>query len=389
MMRRGPFLLILVLSMGAALATEPVDPTHGFLVFSANGVANYVLDEKGHLQLKGKSPTGQIDDFAAAGGHIYRLDALLGSVSELNPDLTPLRKGSVKSTTGIPYWLGPWNEGMLVLNDNAVIYLDHFLKESARLPLEPRRRDQITPVLSPTDFDVWGHRGYLLANTGEVFVIPLDRPQSSGSLAAALRLEDGISAQQQWIDPEEQTLNLIAESQRDEYDTKLKPGEWRVIKEQVVFTYSLKDPGIPAQRTIVHEQREIHEAIRFDSGDEGRETGRIYERRPPYRAEGPGTGTYIGIMSRTTPTYAEIFQEKEDSPLPQRAIARLKSRGQYEVLAVARSAKGGPLWFQGKEGQHYLESDMQERVLRLQPKPYGELTALPELHGAHFRALAY
>ncbi len=97
---------------------------------------------------------------------------------------------------------------------------------------------------------------------------------------------------------------------------------------------------------------------------------------------------HIGIMSRTTPTYAEIFQE-EGTPLPHRAIASLKSRGQYEVLAVARSFKGGPLWFQGKEGRHYLESDMQGRVLRLQPDPYGTLTALPELRGVHFRALAY
>ncbi len=94
-------------------------------------------------------------------------------------------------------------------------------------------------------------------------------------------------------------------------------------------------------------------------------------------------------MSRTTPTYAEIFREKEDSPLPPRAIAMLKSRGQYEVLAVARSSQGGPLWFQGKEGRHYLESDMQERVLRLQPGSYGKLTALPELRGAHFKTLAY
>jgi hypothetical protein len=380
---------LLISSTGAAMAVEPATVQRGFLVFSASGVSNYTQEAEGGLRLQGKASSGRIDEFVTAGGHIYRMDMLLGTVSELGRDLKPFHQGTVKSKTGIPYWLGVWDGGLLVLNDNTVIYLDGALKEVARIPLEPRRHDQVTPVLNPADFDTWERRGYLLVNTGELFVVPLDQPKSATPLTAALRTEDGFSPDRQWIDPDDRTLNLLANTQNEERDAKLKPGEWRVIREQVVLTYDLKDLHAPALRTVVHEKREIHEPIHLDLHDKDRPDGMIIDRRPPYRSEAPGKGTYIGIISRTTPAYAEVFEERGSGTLWHRAISRLKSRGRYEVRSLLQETGGSSLWFQEDGGRRYIESDLEERVLRLQPEPYGELETLPDLRGAYFKVLAY
>ena len=381
--------LFLISHIGVTLAAEPARERRGFLVFSAGGVSNYMQEAKGGLRLKGNASSGRIDEFVTAGGHIYRMDMLLGTVSELGVDLKPLHERTVKSKTGIPYWLGIWDKGLLILNDNTVIYLDAALKEVARIPLEPRRYAQVTPVLAPADFDTWEHRGYLLVNTGELFVVPLEKPGPATPLAAAFRTESGFLPYKQWIDPADRTLNLLANTQKEERDAKLKPGEWRVIKEQVVLTYDLKDLHAPALRTVVHEEREIHDPIHLDSPDNGLQGGKVIDRRAPYRSEVPGKGTYIGIISRTTPAYAEVFEERGSGTLPHRAISRLKSRGRYEVKPLLQEARGGALWFQAEGGRRYIESDLEERVLRLLPEPYGELETLPDLRGAYFKVLAY
>ena len=390
-MRTGTSLLALILitSISSAPAAEPARARHGFLAFSSDGVANYTQDAKGKLRLQGKMSSGSIDEFATKDGRIYHLHMLLGRVTELGADLKPLREVAVKSKTDVPYWLGEWDKGLLVLNNNAVVYLDADLKQVAFLQLQPRRHDDITPALNPQDFDAWEQRGYLLANTGELFIIPLDLPISVEPLAPALRAGDGYSPDAQWIDPADETLNIIGKTQREEHDAKLKPGEFRIIKEQVVYTYDLNNLGAAALRNVVHEEREIHEPVRLDFDDGERPDGMVIERRPPYRPDGPDKGTYIGILSRTTPAYAEAFEEKEDMGLSDRAIVRLKSRGRYDKQELFRETKEGPLWFKSEIVARYIESDMEEHVLRLQPVPYGKLKALPELRGVYFKALAY
>jgi hypothetical protein len=389
MTRTSLLAIILVSLTSAAPAAEPVATRHGFLVFPASGVINYTAEPKGKLVLRGKLSSGSIDEFVTASGRIFHLDMLLGRVTELGADLKPLREASVKSKTDVPYWLGVWDKGLLLLNDNAVVYLDADLKPVAVVPLQPRRYDQITPVLHPKDFDVWEQRGYLLANTGELFVVPLDRPPSGEPLAPALRSGDGYSPDGQWIDPAERTLNIIGKTQREEHDAQLEPGESRVIKEQVVYSYDLRGLGAAAHRNVVHEEREIHEPVTLDFDDDERPDGMIIDRRPPYRPDGPDKGTYIGILSRTTPAYAEAFEEKDEMALPDMDIIRLKSRGRYDKQELFRETKDGPLWFKGEIGARYIESDMEEHVLRLQPVPYGKLKALPELRGVYFKTLAY
>ncbi len=391
MMRTGTSLLALLLitCVNSAPAAEPASASHGFLVFLPDGVASYAQGAKGKLRLQGKMSSGSIDEFATRDGRIYHLHMLLGRVTELGADLKPLRNVTVKSRTDVPYWLGAWDKGLLVLNDNAVVYLDADLQQVALLPLQPRRHDDITPALNPQDFDAWEQRGYLLANTGELFIIPLDLPTSVEPRAPALHAGDGYSPDAQWIDPADKTLNIIGKTQREEQDAKLEPGEFRIIKEQVVYTYDLNDLGAAALRNVVHEEREIHEPVRLDFDDGARPDGMIIDRRPPYRPDGPDKGTYIGILSQTTPAYAEAFEEKEDMGLPARAIVRLKSRGRYDKQELFRETREGPLWFKSEIGARYIESDMEEHVLRLQPVPYGKLKALPELRGVYFKALAY
>ncbi len=171
--------------------------------------------------------------------------------------------------------------------------------------------------------------------------------------------------------------------------TQEAKGKFRIIKEQVVYTYDLNNLGAAALRNVVHEERVIHEPVRLDFDDGERPDGMIIERRPPYRPDGPDKGTYIGILSRTTPAYAEAFEEKEDMGLSDRAIVRLKSHGRYDKQEIFRETREGPLWFKSEIGARYIESDMEEHVLRLQPVPYGKLKALPELRGVYFKALAY
>ena len=60
--------------------------------------------------------------------------------------------------------------------------------------------------------------------------------------------------------------------------------------------------------------------IHFDFHDNDRQDGMIIDRRPPYRSEGPGKGTYIGIISQTTPAYAEVFEDGGSGPIWHRAI---------------------------------------------------------------------
>jgi hypothetical protein len=391
MMRTGTSLLALLLitCVGSATAAEPARARHGFLVFSPDGVTSYTQDAKGKLRLQGKMTSGSIDEFATRDGRIYHLHMLLGRVTELGADLKPLREVTVKSRTDVPYWLGAWNNGLLVLNNNAVVYLDVDLKQVALLQLQPRRHDDITPALNPQDFDIWEQRGYLLANTGELFIIPLDLPTSVEPLAPALRADDGYSPDAQWIDPADKTLNIIGKTQREEHDAQLKPGEFRIIKEQIVYTYELDDFGAAPLHNVVHEERLIHEPVRLDFDDGEHPDGMVIERRPPYRPDGPAQGTYIGVLSRTTPAYAEAFEETEDMGLPDRAIVRLKSRGRYDKQELFRETREGPLWFKSELGARYIEGDLQEHVLRLQPAPYGKLKALPELRGVYFKALAY
>ncbi|MDP3544531.1 MAG: hypothetical protein Q8T11_18855 [Elusimicrobiota bacterium] len=364
----------LAAALAAGLGTAHAE---GFLVFDGT-VTNYAPDAQGKLAVVGTLRSGDIDDFFAAHGRVYHLEKLLGRAIELKPDLTPLREASVKSKTGIPEWIGAWDKGVLVFCDNAVVYLDRELKEAGRTALEPRKSGDITPVLQPTVFAALDGAGYLLVNTNQVFVLPLGKPGKG-----PLRPEVTVDYEQRlvglWVDPKERTLNLLATT-RDE-----KPP--RVVKQQRVLAYGLSALDKAPRSAVVHEEVEVHEPQRLRPKDEDDGQGREEERMPPYRKE-ISSGTYIGIRSHTTPAYAETFAEGGEG-LRARRISRLGTLGLLEPAEFHRDFEGSEPWLEEGGRRLYIESDMTERVVRLQPARYGALVMQPGLRRHYFKTLAY
>lgn len=370
-------LLWLAAALAAGLGNARAE---GFLVFDGT-VTNFAADAQGQLAVAGTLKSGDIDDFFTAHGRVYHLEKLLGRAVELKPDLTPLREAPVKSLTSVPEWVGAWDKGILVFCDNAVVYLDEELKEAGRTALEPRKSGDITPVLRPTVFAAFDGSGYLLVNTNQVFVLPLGKP-GKGPLRPEVTVGYELSLVGLWLDPKDRTLNLLATTHEE------KPP--RVVKQQRVLAYGLYELGKAPRSAVVHEEVEFHEPRRISSEDEDdahRRGGMIIERMPPYRTES-SSGTYIGIRSHTTPAYAETFAEGGKALRP-RAVSRLRTLGVLETAEVYRDGEGGPVWLMEGERRLYVEPDMTERVVRLQPAHYGALTLLPGLRRHYFKTLAY
>ncbi|MBI2788998.1 MAG: hypothetical protein HYX59_09985 [Elusimicrobia bacterium] len=370
-------ILCLAAALAAGLGTARAG---GFLVFDGT-VTNWAPDAQGGLAVAGTRRSGDIDDFFAAHGRVYHLEKLLGRAVELKPDLTPLREAAVKSATSVPEWVGAWDKGVLVFCDNAVVYLDEELKEAGRTALEPRKSGDVTPVLRPAGFAAFAGSGYLLVSTNQVFVLPLGKP-GKGPLRPEVTVgyEQGLVGL--WLDPKDRTLNLLAATHEE------KPP--RVVKQQRVLSYGLYELGKAPRSAVVHEVVEVHEPRRVgpqDEDDAHRRGGIIEERMPPYRTE-TSSGTYIGIRSRTTPAYAETFDEGGPGLRP-RSISRLRTLGVLETAEVYRDGEGGPLWLMEGERRLYLEPDLTEHVLRLQPAGYAELATRPGLRPHYFKALAY
>lgn len=363
--------------MAAALALSL--SAEGFLVFDET-VTNFAPDAQGKLAVVGTLKSGDIDDFFTAHGRIYRLEKLLGRAQELKADLTVLREAPVKSKTGVPEWVGAWDKGVLVFCDNAVVYLDSELKEAGRVALDPRKSGDITPVLTPTVFAALGGRGYLLVSVNEVYVLPLDKP-GKGPLSPAVRVDYDRRLEGLWLDPADKTLNLLATTREEDPP--------RVVKRQRVLSYPLDGLGQEPRSAVVHEEVEVHEPRRIPLRGAGDEDGRglIEERMPPYRKES-SSGTYVGIRSHTTPAYAETFAEGGEG-LRARNISRLRTLGVLENVEFFRDFEGGMPWFEEGGRRFYVESDMMERVVRLQPALYGALVMQPGLRQYHFKALAY
>lgn len=367
--------MIRVLWLATALLTGlGTARAEGFLVFDGT-VTNYAPGAQGTLAVAGTLKSGDIDDFFAAHGRIFRLHKLLGRAVELKPDLTPLREAAVKSATGVPEWIGAWDKGVLVFCDNAVVYLDGDLKEAGRTALEPRKSGDIVPVLRPTVLAALDGRGYLLVNTNQVFVLPLGTPEK-GPLRPEITVGYDQSLVGLWLDPADRTLNLLATTREEEPP--------RVVKRQRVLAYGLADLGKAPRSAVVHEVVEVHEP-RGLSPTNGAD-GVIYERMPTYRTE-TSSGTYIGLRSQTTPSYAETFAEGGEG-LPARSISRLGTLGRLESAELHRDLDGGTPWFEEGGRRLYVEPDMTGHTLRLQPALYGALTSQPA-RPQYFKTLAY
>ena len=385
------FLLALTLGLASASAlalasASASEDHHGFFVFTTQGVENYAADPKGNFSLVGKA-FGETDDYFSTNGSIYYLGRILHTISKLGPDLRPVLEAKIDHCGDVPDWLGVWNQGLLVLNDNKILYLDLTLKEVARLPLAPQQHEQITPVLHPQTFIGWKDRGYFLANTGELFILPLDKPATSAPLKPATQVKEGLDVSGFWIDPDEQTFNLLSHTRTEDYGSDLEAGEKRVILKDVVLTYRIEKPADQPQGTVIHERKEIHHLVEGFVDypmDDGR---RIYERISPSRVEGKETGVHISIMTRSTPSYALGLFENSTAAFSPRTVIKLKSFGHYETEKVQHDKSLAWITIDGK--RCYVDEDMQGHILRLQPASYARLKSLPELKDTYPQAVAY
>lgn len=52
------------------------------------------------------------------------------------------------------------------------------LDPAAIIDLKPGKPGSITPVISPIDFDIHDGKGYLPANTGDIFTIDINDPNN-------------------------------------------------------------------------------------------------------------------------------------------------------------------------------------------------------------------
>ena len=370
-------LFLLAAALLAGLGTAHAE---GFLVFDET-VTNYASDAQGKLTVVGTLESGRIKDFFTAHGRIYRLETLPGSAIELKPDLTPLRETPMESKGSVPEWVGAWDKGVLIFCDNALVYLDDELKEAGRTALEPRKSGDITPVLRPTVFAALDGRGYLLVNTNQVFVLPLKKP-GKGPLRPEVTVDYKLRLVGLWLDAKDRTLNLMATTHE---------GSSRVVKRQLVLAYGLSELDRAPRSAVVQEVVEVHQQKRLRPQDEDnahdRAGGVIYERMPPYRTAS-SSGTYIGIRSHTTPAYAETFSQGGEG-LSARIISRLGTLGALEPTEVYRDFEGGMPWLEEGGRRLYIESDMLEHIVRLQPALYGELALQPGLRQHYFKTLAY
>ncbi len=357
---------------------------HGFLVFSTRGVENYLLEPNGKLMLAGKG-SGAIDEYLTADGNIYRLNKLLHSISKVGSDLKPVLEAKIDPDGDVPDWIGTWAHGLVVLNDNKLLYFDFSLKEVARLALDPVKIGNISPSLHPKTFLAWKGQGYLLVNNNELFIIPLGKPAVSRPLKSAIDIEHGLYLDGAWIDPDENTFNLLYHTQKEDHGSGLNPGEWRVVLNDAVLTWRLDAPGDQPRRTIIHEKKEIHWFMNpvHGAGDDNVR----YELMPPSRDEGVATGVRITMLSRSIPCYAEAFVEKPGTAFPPRIIVRLGSFDQYVVQQPSRDQNG--LWISLDGERRYIDHDLKALQLVLQPESYALLNARPELTDTYFRAIAY
>lgn len=365
-MKRLPAALCLL----ALLCPPARAGVRGFVVFSSAATSAYEFAADRSLRLKASGPARRPDEHAVCAGRVFGVEPLTGRVHRLGPDLQEDRAASVGKAEGVARLLGCRGAGPLVFFDNTLAAFDEALQETGRTSLAPRRSGGIVPAVTADDFRVFAGKAYLLAaNTGEVFVIDLQRRTS---LTVPLGPDERVRGQ--WIDPARRTLNVLVARERSERAADLAPGESRLVKTEVVETFDLRDPRRPAKERVIHQESEIHLPVRPLDESGGKE-GVVYERMASHRKEGPATGTYVSRLSATTPCFAEVFVEdgRSAAVLGPAKLAVLASGGKFTQLEPRRDAATGALWFESGGEVRVLGWRAEERRLDIQPKEYLEL----------------
>lgn len=362
---------------------------HGFVVFSRSATHAYEFGPDKTLRLAATGPVRYAKDHIACAGRVFGVNCQRGRICRLGPDLKEDRTAELGKVNGFVRLVGADDDRLYVFFDNTLAGFDGELKSVGRVLLEPKKLSEIVPVISVNDFKVFVGKGYLLTdNTGDVFTVDL-----KSWTAVRTRLPgERVSARTQWIDPGDQTLNILVSRKREEHTPELEAEAKRVIKNEVVVTYDLRNQGNPPRETAMHDEREIHKPYPpefYEHWKQERAHGRISDYRPPYRWERRPEGVYISQVSATTPCFAEVFTDEKDSSagLRSRDFVLLGSGGKTTSIECFRDEKHNVVWFKHDGAVRVLAPKIREQQLNLQSAAYINLLEIPGTAGT--AVLAY
>lgn len=376
-------LLILTLLLAGSTALGAGAAVKGYVVFSRAQTQFYEFAPDGSLRLTASAPARDPGDHIACAGWVFGIESLLGRIYRLSPDLKEDRAIELGKIRDVARLVGADADRIYVFFDNTLAAFDAELKPAGRVTLEPEKHGDIVPVVSVDAFAVFADKAHLLtANTGDVFTVDLKT-----WTAQRTRLPgEGARARAQWIDPGDQTLNVLVSRIQEEHTPELDAGETRVIKSEVVLTYDLRIPGAPPRETVIHDAREIHKPYSRDSAEnlERLEAkGVIVEFPPPYHEERPAQGLYVSEVSATTPCFAQVFVEsqKQSAALGSRELVILGSGGKTTGIERFRDEKHDVIWFRHGGDVRILAPDIRKNQLNVQTSAYLKLLDLPGTAG--------
>lgn len=387
--------VLLIAALPAFAQLKPAEAAiKGFMVFSNGYIYNYTLGPDKKFTLKATAKAGEdFEDYATCGGSLFSVNALLGTIVKLDGDLKEAGRIKLKTTGDITRFLGSDGKHLFILAGNRVTALTPEIDPAAIIDLKPETHDSITPVISPIDFDIHDGKEYLLANTGDIFIIDIN--DSKNPTAAKIAVIDKgrpPELRAQWVDPDTKTLNVLAATKTEERDPALEPNETRIIERQYVYTFRLEHMGKKPTATRIYEKRQIYKPFSAEFKNymqQQNDSGVIIDPIPPYRPDGQPWGVYISKLSKATPCVADAFFQEKGVLIHGADFVILESEGRVQKLEVFRDIKTEAFWFQHKGKVNFIYTDPQHWILHIYPHILYNLLGEDVMKAKDVQLLAY
>ncbi|MDF1590374.1 MAG: hypothetical protein P1P89_02570 [Desulfobacterales bacterium] len=388
-------LLLVIAALPALARIKPAEASiKGFMVFSKGYIHNYTLGADKKFTLKATAEAGEdFEDYAACAGSLYSVNALLGTIVKLDGDLKEAVRIKLKAPGDITRFLGSDGKYLFILADNRVTALTPELDPVAAIDLKPEKLGNITPVISPIDFDIHDGKEYLLANTGDIFIIDINDPKNPvAARIAVIDRDRPPELRAQWIDPDTKTLNVLAAIKTEERDPALAPNETRIIERQYVYTYHLENMDKKPSATSIYEKRQIYKSVTgefMDHMQQQNQNGVIIDRMSPYRPDGEPWGVYISKLSKGTPCVADAFFQEKGVLVYGADFVILESEGRVQTLEVFRDIETEALWFRHKGKVNFIYRDPRRWILHIYPHILYNLLGEDVMKAKDVQFLAY